>query len=153
MCNLKICLLELEVFQNRVKEFEQILENLNDLDIKWIEPQWFHIEPQNEEYSSISIRYEFDEIRVGIDHVKEYYSDKYGNGRTYNDGIFRFKELLYSRIKRQAKYKGNCHFRTDYFVERNGKFEKFATMLFWLFPYWRRTRIDEYIQNPIILNK
>ena len=88
------------------------------------------IEPENEKYSSISITYEFDEVRVGIDHVKGYYSDKYGKGRTYNDGINRFNELLNSRIKRIVKYKGNFHYRTDYLVERNGKFENFLTMLF-----------------------
>lgn len=145
--------MELREFQNRVKEIEQILENLDEIEAKWIKPQWFHIEPKNEKYSSISIRYEFDEVRVGIDHVKEYYSDKYGKGRTYNDGINRFIEVLNSRIKRQVKYKGNFHFRTDYLVERNGRFESFATMLFWVFPFWRKTRIDEFVQNPILINE
>lgn len=144
--------MDLIEFQNSVRKAEQILENTTECETNWIEPYWFHIEPKNKEHSSISIRYEFNEVRVGIDAVDECFSDKFEEGRTHSDGINRFKEVLRSRIKRQKYYKGSFHFRTDYFVERNGTFESFATMLLWAFPFWKKTRIDEFIQNPILTN-
>lgn len=57
--------MELREFQDKIKEIEQILGKLNHVETNWIEPE-------NEKYSSISITYEFDEVRVGIDHVKGY---------------------------------------------------------------------------------
>ena len=145
--------MKLEEFQSRVKEIENQLVYLTEYELKWFEPEWFHIEPNDENYYSVSIRYEFGEVRVGIDHFKEYYSDKYEEGRRYNDGFSRFEEILYSRIKRQAKYKGRFPFRLDFLVDKNDKFEMFASSVSWFFPFWRKTRIEEFIQNPILKKK
>lgn len=144
--------MDLPEFQSRVKKIEQVLENLHSIESRWIEPQWFSVEPINEGYFSISIRYEFDEVRVGIEHVKEYYSDSYGNGRSYDDGINRFVEILHSRIKKRIKYKGSFHFKSEYFIEIDGKFEIFATFISWIFPFWQKTKITELMQNPILID-
>lgn len=142
--------MDLERFQNRVKDFEVKLQLNDQIKFSWIESSWFHIEPTNENYSSISIRFEFDEIRIGIDHVKESYSDQYGNGRAYEDGFHKFDNVLTSRIKRIKRSKGNFPFKVDYYVEKNGDFEYFATILTWLFPFWRRTTSTEFIQDPLL---
>ena len=145
--------MKLEEFQKRVKELEDRLIHLTEYELKWIEPFWFHIESNDKNHSTISIRYEFDEIRIGIDHFKEYYSDKYEEGRRYNDGFCRFEEILYSRIKKRSRFKGNFYLGIDYLVEKNGVFGKFASSMSWVFPFWRKTRVEEFIQNPILSHK
>lgn len=145
--------MNLEIFQNKVKEFEALLVDIKECNTKWIDEQYFYVEPKNENYSTITISYVFDEVRVGIDQVLEYYSDEYEEGRKYKDGFNRFNKILKSKIKRRGKYKGNFHFRTDYLIEKDGKFEKFASMLFWAFPFWRKTKIIEHIQHPILKSK
>lgn len=137
-------------FQNRIKKYELILENHIANEMIWSnENDWFQIEPLNANDSIISINFQFDEIRVGIGTVTEYYSDKY-DGMGYEKGFSKFLKLLSTKIKREDYFKGKSHYKSHYTFLNNENYELFGTEMTWAFKFWKKTTIELNIQNPII---
>ena len=127
-----------------------ILENHIANEMIWSnENDWFQIEPLNANDSIISINFQFDEIRVGIGTVTEYYSDKY-DGMGYEKGFSKFLKLLSTKIKREDYFKGKSHYKSHYTFLNNENYELFGTEMTWAFKFWKKTTIELNIQNPII---
>ena len=139
-----------ETFQSRIRKYELILENHIENEMNWSnENDWFQIEPLNENDSIISINFQFDEIRVGIGIVTEYYSDEY-DGMEYEKGFDKFIKLISTKIKREDCFKGKSHYKSHYTYQNNEKYELFGTGMTWAFKFWEKTIKKTNIQNEII---
>ncbi|MGS2727873.1 hypothetical protein ACU8DI_14785 [Psychroserpens sp. BH13MA-6] len=136
-------------FEKRVKQYESILNKHIGNKTTWIENDWFLIEPLNENDSEISIRFLFDEIRVGIGMVTESYSDKY-TGLEFEKGFEKFLKLISTKIKREDFYKGKYPYKSHYAFENNRVYELFGTAMTWEILFWKKLIKKTNIQNPII---
>jgi hypothetical protein len=144
---------DLKTFQNNISKIEEALSNDLGSRFIWIDPSWVEIKPINEKDSTISIRFLFDEVRVGIDLVTISFSDSYSTGMMFADGYKKFLTLLTSPIKRISKSKGKYSHRIEYFFENDERFESFGTFLTWNLFFWRRTIISEHIQSSSLDRK
>jgi hypothetical protein len=138
-----------KTFEKRVKQYESILNEHIGNKTTWIENDWFLIKPLNENDSEISIRFLFDEIRVGIGMVTESYSDKY-NGLEFKKGFDKFLKLISTKIKREDFYKGKYPYKSHYTFENNGVYELFGTAMTFEFRFWKKLIKKTNIQNSII---
>lgn len=136
-------------FEKRVKQYEAVLNKHIANKTRWIENNWFLIEPLNENDSAIAIRYQFDEIRVDIGMAQECYSDKYA-GMEFEKGFEKFFKLLSTKIKREEFYKGKHPYKVHYTFENNGIYELFGTAMTWEFRFWKKLIKKINIQNPIV---
>jgi len=137
-------------FGIRVKQYESILGEHIENEMTWHnENSWFQIEPLNANDSIISINFQFDEIRVGIGIVTEYYSDKY-DGMEYEKGFSKFLKLVSTKIKREDYFKGKSQYKSHYTFLNNENYELFGTGMTWAFKFWKKTTTKVNIQNPII---
>ncbi len=138
-----------KTFEERVKQYESILNEHIENKTTLIENDWFLIEPLNENDSEISIRFLFDEIRVGIGMVTESYSDKY-TGLEFEKGFEKFLRLISTKIKREDFYKGKHPYKSHYTFENNGVYELFGTAMTFEFRFWKKLIKKTKNQNPII---
>lgn len=138
-----------KTFEKRVKQYESILNEHIGNKMTWIENDWFIIEPLKENDSEISIRFLFNEIRVGIGMVTESYSNEY-TGMELEKGYKKFFNLLSTKIKREEYYKGKYPYKVHYTFENNGIYELFGTAMTWEFRFWKKLTKKMSIQNPII---
>jgi len=138
-----------KIFATRVKQYESILNEHIGNKTTWIENDWFLIEPLNENDSEISIRFLFDEIRVGIGMVTESYSDKYA-GLEFEKGFEKFLKLISTKIKREDLYKGKYPYKSHYTFENNGVYELFGTAMTFEFRFWKKLIKKTNIQKAII---
>ncbi|MBB3697738.1 hypothetical protein KMW28_06075 [Flammeovirga yaeyamensis] len=133
-----------------LKKIEHILKSKSTNSITWNESEyWFHVESNKSHENYIWIQYEFDEIRVGVGPVYEYFSDKY-EGREYIKGLKRFIQLLTNPLNMIFHYRGDFNYRTEYYLNGKNKDELIGISIKWLYPFWKKKTIKSQIQNPII---
>ena len=94
---------------------------------------------------------EFDEFVVGIGLNHTHFSEKYGN---LYDGIIQAFDLITNRIKTTKFIKGNSVFKTIIEIEYpNSKLVNIGETGLIIFPFWKKTKVETSVTNPIINKK
>ena len=94
---------------------------------------------------------EFEELVVGIGLNHTHFSEKYGN---LYEGIFQAFDLLTNKLKTTNYIKGETVFKTIIEIEYpNSKIVNIGETGLLFFPFWKKTKIETIITEPIISKK
>jgi hypothetical protein len=94
---------------------------------------------------------EFEELVVGIGLNHTHFSEKYGN---LYEGIIQAFDLLTNKIKTTNFIKGKTIFKTIVEIEYpNSEIVNIGKTGILLFPFWKKTKIETTITEPIIRKK
>lgn len=94
---------------------------------------------------------EFEELVVGIGLNHTHFSEKYGN---LYEGIIQAFDLLTNKIKTTNFIKGKTIFKTKVEIEYpNSESATTGETGILIFPFWKKTKIETNITEPIISKK
>ncbi|MBC7524154.1 MAG: hypothetical protein H7239_06925 [Flavobacterium sp.] len=94
---------------------------------------------------------EFNELVVGIGLNHTHFSEEYGN---LDDGIIQAFDLLTNKVKTTKFIKGKTIFKTIIEIEySNSKTLNIGQTGLLIFPFWKKTKIETTITNPIMTKK
>ena len=94
---------------------------------------------------------EFNEFVVGMGLNHTHFSEKYGN---LHDGIIQVFDLLTNKLKTTKFTKGKTVFKTIIEIEYpNSKSVNIGETGLLIFPFWKKTKINATITDPIICKK
>ena len=94
---------------------------------------------------------EFEELVVGIGLNHTHFSEKYGN---LYEGIIQVFDLLTNKIKTTNFIKGKTIFKTIVEIEYpNSEIANIGETGILIFPFWKKTKIETTITEPIISKK
>ena len=136
-------MMKYEDYLNEIDRFLQVKFGKN---VRRLDELVLVISDGKEEHSPLSINYEFDEVKVGIGNVLEYYPKE-----ELEKGIWRFLTIPSSKIRRTDYYKGKFHYKSKFEIldERNDN-QNFGVSMTWLFPYWKKDKLSVTVQDEFL---
>lgn len=98
--------------------------------------------------TGVWISYDDFELTVGYGVDHRHYHCEIDNMK---DAINKFQNILTRKKRITNYYKGEHVYKSTTEIEnQNGDFEILSTSLTWFHPFWKKTKIETYIVDPII---